>query len=159
VRSKKQLTSAAAGPGDDEQPCDEYVAVVAPLAAVPDTPAEPGTNVVLVDVRNGELMRKALESGIEPALMSSESLDSAVGLALEQVVELQKLRATYGRLRLLERAKGILMERHRVSERTAYELLHRQARNSNLRLSEVAQAVVESHLLLPAPDLPSPARL
>ena len=107
-----------------------------------------GSSFVLVDARDGELARRAAESGVESTLVAAETFESAVTLALEQAVELQKLRSTYGWLRLVERAKGILMERHGISERRAYELLHRQARNSNLRVSEVAEAVVESHLLL-----------
>jgi AmiR/NasT family two-component response regulator len=121
-------------------------------------PAE-ARNLVVVDLRDGELARRAAEIGIRDGLAEAETLDSAVSRALEQVLELQRLRATYGRLRGVECAKGILMERHRVSERSAYLLLHRQARNSNLPLSEVAQAVVESHLLLRRPDPPDHTRV
>jgi AmiR/NasT family two-component response regulator len=137
-----------------------YVAAVAPLSVVPDraNAAEAG-NLVLVDLRDGELARRAAEIGIRDGLAEAETLESAVALALEQVLELQRLRTAYGRLRGVECAKGILMERHRVSERSAYQLLHRQARNSNLPLSEVAQAVVESHLLLQRPELPDSTRV
>jgi two-component system, response regulator / RNA-binding antiterminator len=134
-----------------------FVAAVAPLAAVPDqasTVEGAAPRVVFVGVRDGELARRAAEYGIEPTLVEAGTIELAVSLALEQVLELQKLRATYGRLRLVERAKGILMERHRISERGAYELLHRQARNTNLRLSEVAEAVAESHLLLSGGEAP-----
>ena len=137
-----------------------FVAAVAPLVAVPDSSVglETSTQLVLVDNADGELARRAADSGMGTILLEGETLESAVGLALAQALELQKLRTTYGRVRLLERAKGILMERHRVSERRAYELLHRHARNSNLRLSEVAEAVVESHLVLVgASDQPAPS--
>jgi AmiR/NasT family two-component response regulator len=125
------------------------VAAVAPLAVVPESAsAVEGSSLVLVDAHNGELARRAAETGIQATLVEADTLESAVSLALQQVLELQKLRATCGWLRLVERAKGILMERHGISERRAYELLQRQARNSNLRISAVAEAVVESHLLL-----------
>jgi response regulator NasT len=114
--------------------------------------------IVFVDTRNGTLARRAAERGIESTLVESDVLETAIALALEQLRELQTLRATFARLRLVERAKGILMERHQIPERGAHEMLHRQARNSNLRLSEVAEAVIETHLLLPDPPAnPQPA--
>jgi response regulator NasT len=122
------------------------------------TPEVGAPSCVLVDVANGELARRAAESGITSTLVEADTIEAAVALAVAQMLELQKLRATYTRLRVVERAKGILMERHRISERHAYELLQRQARNSNLRLSQVAEAVVETHLLLAAGDSPDPQR-
>jgi AmiR/NasT family two-component response regulator len=41
------------------------------------------------------------------------------------------------------------MERHQVGEREAFELLRDQARSSNRRVVDVAQAVVDGHSLLP----------
>jgi response regulator NasT len=104
--------------------------------------------VVLLDRGDGTLAHHASESGVESLLVRADSIDAAVQGAIDDLRELQRLRALDGRVRIVERAKGILMERHRVSERKAYELMHRHARNSNLRLGEVAQAVLDSHLLL-----------
>lgn len=39
---------------------------------------------------------------------------------------------------LIERAKGILMERHQIGERDAFELLHRQAHNDGHTLTDAA---------------------
>ena len=41
----------------------------------------------------------------------------------------------------IERAKGILMERHGVSDREAFEMLRAEARSNNRRLYEVASEV------------------
>jgi AmiR/NasT family two-component response regulator len=49
----------------------------------------------------------------------------------------------------IERAKGILMERHGIDERAAFELLRRQSRKSNRRVVELAHAVSDGHALLP----------
>jgi response regulator NasT len=136
-----------------------YVAAVTPLAAVADVSVRghDGTpTVVLLDRGDGTLARCASESGVEPLLVRAESIEAAVQGAIDDLRELQRLRALYGRVRLVERAKGILMERHGVSERKAYELLHKHARNSNLRLSEVAQAVLDSHVLLAGAAAPEP---
>ena len=41
----------------------------------------------------------------------------------------------------IERAKGILMERHGVSDREAFEMLRTEARSNNRRVYEVASEV------------------
>jgi GAF domain-containing protein len=43
---------------------------------------------------------------------------------------------------MVEQAKGVLTERHQVSMDLAFNALRRHARNNNLKLAEVAQAVV-----------------
>jgi hypothetical protein len=48
----------------------------------------------------------------------------------------------------IERAKGVLMGRYLLTEQQAHAMLRRHARNSNLRLLDVANAVLESHVLL-----------
>jgi hypothetical protein len=48
----------------------------------------------------------------------------------------------------VERAKGVLMGRYVISEAEAHRLLRRHARNANLRLVDVALAVLASHMLL-----------
>jgi AmiR/NasT family two-component response regulator len=50
---------------------------------------------------------------------------------------------------VIERAKGILMERHSLDDRDAFELLRSHARANNRKLVDVARAVAEGHLLLP----------
>jgi response regulator NasT len=50
---------------------------------------------------------------------------------------------------VIERAKGILMERHSVGEREAFEMLRDHARTSSRRVVDVAQSVLDGHALLP----------
>ena len=50
---------------------------------------------------------------------------------------------------MIERAKGIVMERHSIDEHAAFELLREHARSSNRRVLDVAHAVVDGHGLLP----------
>jgi GAF domain-containing protein len=47
---------------------------------------------------------------------------------------------------LVEQAKGVLAERHRVSVDLAFDALRRFARNHNLKLAELSQAVVRGDL-------------
>jgi response regulator NasT len=50
---------------------------------------------------------------------------------------------------VIERAKGVLMERHAVDERRAFELMRDHARSSSRRVVDVAQTVLDGHALLP----------
>ena len=62
----------------------------------------------------------------------------------------QKLRAELSDTKLklaerktIERAKGLLMTRHKMSEDEAYQKLRRLAMDKNLKLSEVAQRILD----------------
>jgi AmiR/NasT family two-component response regulator len=50
---------------------------------------------------------------------------------------------------VIERAKGILMERHGVGEQAAFALPRDHARAGGRRVVDLAQAVVDGHALLP----------
>jgi response regulator NasT len=61
-----------------------------------------------------------------------------------------QLESALERRAIIERAKGILMERHGIDDTTAFGRLRDHARSGNRRVVEVAQAVVDGHALLPA---------
>jgi AmiR/NasT family two-component response regulator len=50
---------------------------------------------------------------------------------------------------VIERAKGIVMERHGIDERAAFELMRDHARAQSRRVVDVAVAVAHGHSLLP----------
>ena len=68
---------------------------------------------------------------------------------LRRFAEYQDLQGAFGRRALIERAKGILMERHGIDEGSAFELLRDQSRVDNRKLIDLATAVVDGHRLLP----------
>ena len=55
----------------------------------------------------------------------------------------------FARRAITERAKGILMERHSIDEKRAFEMLRDEARRSNRKIVDVAEAVAMSVNLLP----------
>ena len=63
--------------------------------------------------------------------------------------QVEQLESALERRGTIERAKGILMERHGVGERQAFELLRQQARRSNRRVVELPGAVADGLSLLP----------
>lgn len=87
---------------------------------------------------------------------SPDDVQSAIDLAVHRHAELRSLTDQIGQLEgamerrgVIERAKGILMERHGITEHEAFALIRDRARSSNRRVVDLAQAVTEGHALLP----------
>lgn len=74
---------------------------------------------------------------------------SAIEIVLQRFTAFRNLQGAFGRRALIERAKGILMERHQISEHDAFERLRQHARHTGRKLADVATAVNDSYLLLP----------
>jgi GAF domain-containing protein len=53
---------------------------------------------------------------------------------------------------LIEQAKGVVAERNNISMDVAFQMLRQQARQHNLKLSEVAAAIVRGEITLAAPS-------
>jgi AmiR/NasT family two-component response regulator len=105
-----------------------------------------------------EFLSRAAERGISAYVesMDPESIQGAIEVAMRRYREASRLNEKVSQLEtaldrrgVIERAKGILMERHAVDEREAFELLRDQARSGGRRVVDVAQAVLEGHALLP----------
>ena len=88
-----------------------------------------------------------------------EEWQSALDIVLRRFAEYHDLAGAFGRRAVTERAKGILMERHSVDDADAFEMLRDQSRRANIKLADVAAAVVDGHRLQPTqPDVSQPAR-
>ena len=57
---------------------------------------------------------------------------------------------------MIEQAKGILMARHAIDADRAFEMLRDHSQHNGHKLVDIAQAIVDSHLLL-LPPIPQPA--
>ncbi len=80
-----------------------------------------------------------------------EELQSAIDITLQRFAEYQNLQGAFGRRAIIEQAKGILMARHSTNADRAFEMLRDHSQHNGRKLSDVAAAVVESHLLLLSP--------
>jgi len=105
-----------------------------------------------------DFLSRAAERGIAAYVESGdpESVQGAIEIAIRRYREASRLNEKVDQLEsalerrgVIERAKGILMERHSVSDREAFELLRDHARTTNRRVIEVAQSVLDGHALLP----------
>jgi response regulator NasT len=117
-----------------------------------------GPLIVLLGSHDSSFVRSAAERGIDA--FARQQFDAEVQGAIELAMkrhretrelteQVEQLESALERRGTIERAKGILMERHGVDERTAFELMRQQARRSNQRVVELAHAVAEGHALLP----------
>jgi response regulator NasT len=105
-----------------------------------------------------DFLARAAQAGISAYAesMDPEAVQGAIEVAVRRHREtarlsekVEQLEGALERRSVIERAKGILMERHSVSEREAFELLREHSRASGRRVVEVAQSVVDGHALLP----------
>jgi response regulator NasT len=106
--------------------------------------------VALLDRENPDFVARAAEHGIiayaQP--VDDESVKSSLEIAVRRFAELSdlgdavgELEGAIGRRATIERAKGILMERHGISDREAFEMLRAEARSNNRRVYDVASDV------------------
>ena len=77
-------------------------------------------------------------------------LQNALDITLRRFTEFTNLQGAFGRRATIEQAKGILMARNRVDADTAYAMLKNHSQRTGLKLIQVAQAVTDTYLLLPA---------
>ena len=78
-----------------------------------------------------------------------EDWQSSIDIVLRRFAEYHDLQGAFGRRATIERAKGILMERHLIDEEPAFEMLRERSRIDNRKLIDLATAVVDGHRLLP----------
>lgn len=78
----------------------------------------------------------------------SAEIQGALDITLRRFAEFQNLQGAFGRRAIIEQAKGILMERHGIDAGAAFALLKSHSQQSGQKLSDVAQAITQTHLLL-----------
>jgi response regulator NasT len=82
-------------------------------------------------------------------------LQSSIDITLQRFAEYQNLQGAFGRRALIEQAKGILMARHSINADKAFQRLRDHSQQTGRKLGDIAASVVDSHLLLVAPAVPS----
>jgi response regulator NasT len=128
------------------------------LALISETVEFATGPVIACGAHDPDFVAHAAEMGIEGYVDSEtpEAVQAAIELALRRHREtarltekVDQLQSALERRAVIERAKGILMERHGVDDRVAFELLRDHARSGGRRVVDVAQAVLDGHALLP----------
>ncbi|WP_037410140.1 ANTAR domain-containing response regulator [Candidatus Solirubrobacter pratensis] len=130
------------------------------LALISET-VEFASGPVLVTVREAKdpaLIARAADMGIAGYVDSwaPHDVQSAIEVALRRYREearltekVEQLQTALERRTVIERAKGVLMERHQIGEIEAFQRLREHARAGGRRVVDVAQSVLDGHALLP----------
>jgi len=113
--------------------------------------------IALLSARDPSYIREAAKRGVFAYIVDAdaEELQSAIDITLQRFAEYQNLQGAFGRRAVIEQAKGILMARHGLDEGRAFAMLKSHSQNNGRKVADVAQAVVESHLLLLPPLVPA----
>jgi two-component system, response regulator / RNA-binding antiterminator len=109
--------------------------------------------IALLHANDPAYIHEAAKRGVFAYIIEGtpDELQSAIDITLQRFTEYQNLQGAFGRRATIEQAKGILMARHALTADQAFEMLRDHSQNHGRKLVDVAEAVVESHLLLAAP--------
>jgi AmiR/NasT family two-component response regulator len=150
VTARERPDVALVGLGADSQHALRLIDRIVSEAACPV--------IVLLHAPDPEFIKEASKRGVFAHISDDDVEDwpSSIDIVLRRFAEYQDLKAAFGRRALTERAKGILMERHSISEDSAFEMLRDQSRVTNRKLIDLAGGVVDGHPQLPKmPPTPS----
>ena len=109
--------------------------------------------IALLAARDPAYVHEAAKRGVFAYIIDAtpEELQSAIDITLQRFAEYHGLQGAFGRRALIEQAKGILMARRSTNADRAFEMLRDHSQHNGRKLVDVAQAIVDSHLLLLAP--------
>jgi AmiR/NasT family two-component response regulator len=151
VTAREQPDVALVGLGTDSEHALGLIDKIVREAACPV--------IVLLHAPDPAFVKEASIRGVFAHISDDDVEDwqSSIDIVLRRFAEYHDLQGAFGRRALTERAKGILMERHSISEDSAFEMLRDQSRVANRKLIDLAVAVVDGHRLLPKKP-PTPAQ-
>jgi response regulator NasT len=114
--------------------------------------------VMFTESADTESMEAAMAAGVSAYIVAGlqgERIKPVLQVALARFKREQKLldelsdtKSKLAERKVIERAKGLLMERQRFTEEQAYQKLRGMAMSKNLKLSEVAQRILDVEDLL-----------
>ncbi|MGV2981502.1 ANTAR domain-containing response regulator [Camelimonas sp. ID_303_24] len=113
---------------------------------------------MFVDHSDGEMIRAAVEAGVSAYVVDGlrkERVKAIVDMAVTRFQafdrlqrELDAARNELAARKIIERAKGILMQSRQMTEEEAYALLRQTAMNEKRKLVDIAQSLVTAASLL-----------
>jgi AmiR/NasT family two-component response regulator len=109
--------------------------------------------IALLAARDPAYVHEAAKRGVFAYIVDAtpEELQSAIDITLQRFAEYHSLQGAFGRRAQIEQAKGILMARHSIDANRAFEMLRDHSQHNGRKLVDIAQAIVDSHLLLLLP--------
>jgi response regulator NasT len=108
--------------------------------------------IAILGAADDGFVREAAKLGVFAYIVDDDptTWQNMIEIVLRRFAEYHSLEGAFGRRASIEQAKGVLMERHKLREDDAFSLLRDEARASNRRVVDVAEAVIGGHSLLPS---------
>jgi response regulator NasT len=113
---------------------------------------------MFVDRSDTDMIEAAVEAGVGAYVVDGlrrERVKAVLDMAVSRFnafsrlrEELERARAALDERKLIERAKGLLMQQRALNEDAAYALLRKAAMNEGRRIVDVAQSVITAARLL-----------
>jgi response regulator NasT len=102
--------------------------------------------IALADDASRDFVAAAADAGVFAYIDSTNEteLQGAIDVALQRHKQFSKLLHAFERRARIERAKGVLMERHALDDRAAFERIRAQAREGRRPLIEVVDELLHS---------------
>ena len=152
VTREERPDVALVGLGDSSEHALEHISQIVHEAACPV--------IALLGSDDAAYVSEAAKRGVFGYITDGDGahLQGAIDIALRRFAEYHNLEGAFGRRAVIERAKGILMERHGAGDTAAFEMLRDHSQHTGRKLVDIAQAILDSHLLLsPPPPIDAPA--
>jgi AmiR/NasT family two-component response regulator len=145
VTAKEHPDVALVGLGLSSEHALELIAEIVREASCPV--------IALLAARDPAYVHEAAKRGVFAYIVDAtpEELQGAIDITLQRFAEYHSLQGAFGRRAQIEQAKGILMARHSITADRAFEMLRDHSQHNGRKLVDIAQAIVDSHLLLLPP--------
>lgn len=146
VTTRERPDVALVGLNSSSEHALEFISVIVRDATCPV--------IAVLENRDESYVNEAAARGVFAYIVDDDpkELRIAMAVTLRRFAEYQMLQGAFGRRALIEQAKGILMARHLIDGEQAFEMLREHSQRGGRKLVDVAEAIVESHvLLLPPP--------
>jgi AmiR/NasT family two-component response regulator len=113
--------------------------------------------IAVLTAKDPAYIHEAAKRGVFAYIVEDtpDELQSAIDITLQRFAEYHNLQGAFGRRALIEQAKGILMARHGIDADKAFDMMRDHSQHNGRKLIDVAEAIVESHLLLLPPGTTS----
>jgi AmiR/NasT family two-component response regulator len=142
VTREERPDVALVGLGESSEHALEHISQIVREAACPV--------IALLGSDDANFVSEAARRGVFGYISDGDGthLQGAIDIALSRFAEYHNLEGAFGRRAVIERAKGILMERHGANDSAAFEMLPDHSQHTGRKLFDIAQAILDSHQLL-----------
>ncbi len=150
VTREERPDVALVGLGESSEHALDHISHIVHEAACPV--------IALLRVDDATFVGEAAKRGVFGYITDGDGSDlqGVIDIALRRFAEYHNLEGAFGRRAVIERAKGILMERHGAGDAAAFEMLRDHSQHTGRKLFDIAQAILDSHLLLSPPRVEVP---